>query len=141
MKWEILCSFAINIGEMERLITKCVNYSKMRTQFGQPICKYQAVSHKIVNMKIGFESSKALLYQAGQRMLQGKNITTELAISKIVTSENYVQAALDAIQIFGGYGYMHESGIEYFLRNAIGSKIYSGTSEIQRNTIAAMVGL
>ena len=74
-------------------------------------------------------------------MLQGKNITTELAISKIVTSENYVQAALDAIQIFGGYGYMHESGIEYFLRNAIGSKIYSGTSEIQRNTIAAMVGL
>ncbi|MGD9210167.1 MAG: acyl-CoA dehydrogenase, partial [Desulfobacteraceae bacterium] len=141
MKWEVLCSFAVNIGEMERLIGKCIEYSKMRTQFGQSIGKYQAISHKIVNMKIGLESSRALLYQAGQKMLQGKNITTDIALAKIVTSESYVQTALDAIQVFGAYGYMHESGIEHFLRNAVAGKIYSGTSEIQRNTVATMMGL
>lgn len=141
MKWEVLCSFAVNIGEMERLISKCVEYSKMRNQFGEPIAKYQAISHKIANMKIGLESSRALLYQAGQRVLQGKNTTTDIAIAKVVTSESFVQTAMDAIQIFGAYGYMHETGIEHYLRNAIGGKIYSGTNEIQRNTIASMLAL
>ncbi len=141
MKWEVLCSFAVTIGEMERLVAKCCEYSKMRTQFGQAIAKYQAVSHKIANMKISLESSRALLYQAGKKFLEGKNTTVDIAIAKIVVSESFVQTALDAIQIFGAYGYMHETGIEQYLRNAIGGKIYSGTSEIQRNTIASMIGL
>lgn len=141
MKWEILCSFAVTLGEMERLISLCIHYCKIRKQFNQPISMFQAISHKIANMKIGLESSQALLYQAGQRMAQGKNTSSHIAIAKVVTSESYVNMAQEAIQIFGAYGYMHETGIEQYLRNAIGSKIYSGTVEIQRNTIASMLGL
>lgn len=141
MKWEVLCSFAIHIGEMERLISKCIEYSKLRMQFGKAISKFQAISHKIADMKIGLESSRALLYRAAEKMLHGKNTTLDIAIAKVISSEKYVESAMDAIQIFGAYGYMHESGIEQYLRNAIGSKIYSGTSEIQRNTIASMMGL
>lgn len=141
MKWEVLCSFVINVGEMEQLLTKCIAYSKSRKQYGEPICKYQAISHKIANMKIALEISRTMLYKAALAFQRGKNVTTDLAIAKIVTSENFVQSALDALQIFGGHGYMEESGIEKYVRNSVASKIYSGTSEIQRNTIASMLGL
>ncbi len=141
MKWEVLCSFVINIGEMEHLLAKCIEYSKSRKQYGEPICKFQAISHKIADMKIAVEVSRSMLYKAALAFHQGNNITTDLAIAKVVTSENYVKTSLDALQIFGGHGYMQESGIEKYVRNSVASKIYSGTSEIQRNTIASMLGL
>ena len=141
MKWEVLCSFVINVGEMQHLLTKCIEYSKSRKQYGEPICKFQAISHKIADMKIALEVSRSMLYKAAIGFQQGSNITTDLAIAKVVTSENYVKSSLDALQIFGGHGYMQESGIEKYVRNSVASKIYSGTSEIQRNTIASMLGL
>ncbi|MCY7296473.1 acyl-CoA dehydrogenase family protein [Alteromonas sp. a30] len=141
MKWEILISFVINVGEMESLLQKTIAYSKHRKQYGEPICKYQAVSHKIANMKIGLETSRAMLYKAGSDMHRKVNSTTSLAMAKVVTSEAFVAASLDAQQIFGGYGYMKEAGIEKYLRNSVASKIYSGSSEVQRNTIASMLGL
>ena len=82
-----------------------------------------------------------MLYKAAIAFQEGSNITTDLAIAKVVTSENFVKCSLDALQIFGGHGYMQESGIEKYVRNSVASKIYSGTSEIQRNTIASMLGL
>jgi alkylation response protein AidB-like acyl-CoA dehydrogenase len=141
MKWEILCSFAVNIGEMEYLLNRCIEYSKIRRQFNSPISKFQAISHKIAEMKIGLESSRALLYRAGLAFSQGKNPSVDVAIAKVVTSESFVKIAQEAIQIFGAYGYMEETGIEKYLRDAIASKIYSGSSEIQKNTIASMIGL
>jgi alkylation response protein AidB-like acyl-CoA dehydrogenase len=141
MKWEVLCSFIINVGEMEQLLSRCIEYSKARKQYGEPICKYQAVSHKIADMKISLETAKAMLYKAAFGFQKGTNITVDLAIAKVVTSENFVKSALDALQIFGGHGYMEETGIEKYVRNSVASKIYSGTSEIQRNTIASMLGL
>ena len=141
MKWEVLCSFIINVGEMEQLLFRCIEYSKTRKQYGEPICKYQAVSHKIADMKISLETAKAMLYKAAFGFQKGTNITVDLAIAKVVTSENFVKSALDALQIFGGHGYMEETGIEKYVRNSVASKIYSGTSEIQRNTIASMLGL
>jgi L-prolyl-PCP dehydrogenase len=141
MKWEVLCSFILNVGEMEHLLSKCIVYSKSRKQYGKSICKFQSISHKIADMKIRLETSRSMLYKAGYTFQQGKNSTVDISIAKVVTSENFVQNSLDAIQIFGGYGYMQESGIEKYLRNSVASKIYSGTSEIQRNTIASMLGL
>ncbi|BFM17469.1 acyl-CoA dehydrogenase AcdA [Maricurvus nonylphenolicus] len=141
MNWEILLSFIINVGEMQGLLDKCIEYSKTRSQYGQPIGKYQAISHKIADMKIGLETSRTMLYKAGYGFQHGRNITTDLSIAKVVTSETFVKSALDAIQIFGGNGYMQETGIEKYLRNSVASKIYSGTSEVQRNTIASMLGL
>lgn len=141
MKWEILCSFAINIGEMEKQLEKCIEYSRTRKQFGQPISKYQSIAHKIVDMKIRLETSRELLYKAGACFGQGANAGMEIAIAKVVTSESYVQSSLDAIQIFGAYGYMKEYLIEKDLRNAVAGKIYSGSSEIQRNMIGSYLGL
>lgn len=141
MKWEILISFVINVGEMETMLNKTIAYSKHRKQYGQPICKYQAVSHKISDMKIGLETSRMMLYKAGSDFHRKVNSTTSLAMAKVVVSEAYVANSLNCQQIFGGYGYMKEAGIEKYLRNSVASKIYSGSSEIQRNTIASMLGL
>ena len=92
-------------------------------------------------MKIGVATSRAWLYRAASRIQRKENATIDLAIAKLVTSESNVASALNAIQIFGGKGYMVEHGIEKDLRNAVAGTIYSGTSEIQRNRIARMLGL
>jgi alkylation response protein AidB-like acyl-CoA dehydrogenase len=141
MRWEILCSFVINAGEMQRRVDACVRYAQTRSQFGQPIGSYQAVSHKIVDMATGVETSRRWLYETARRMTAGDNVTRDIAMAKLVTSEANVASALAAVQIFGGNGYMAEYGIESQLRNAVAGTIYSGTSETQRNRIAALLGL
>ncbi|MFE7842138.1 acyl-CoA dehydrogenase family protein [Streptomyces sp. NPDC057474] len=141
MRWEILCSFVINAGEMSDRVGRCVEYARTREQFGQPIGSYQAVSHKIVDMATGVETSRRWLYDTAERMTAGENVTRDIAMAKLVTSEANVASALSAVQIFGGNGYMAEYGIEKELRNAVAGTIYSGTSETQRNRIAALLGL
>ncbi|MET9887860.1 acyl-CoA dehydrogenase family protein [Streptomyces sp. NPDC006430] len=141
MRWEILCSFVINAGEMRDRVTRCVEYARNRTQFGQPIGSYQAVSHKIVDMEVGVETARHWLYGTAEKMAAGENVTCDIAMAKLVTSEANVASALSAVQIFGGNGYMAEYGIEKELRNAVAGTIYSGTSEIQRNRIASLLGL
>lgn len=141
MKWEILCSFVINSGEMRHRLERCIDYAKTRTQFGQPIGSFQSIAHKIVDMKIGVESARKWLYSTAERFVRNENVTADIAISKLLTSERNVASAMSAVQIFGGNGYMAEYGLEKDLRNAVAGTIYSGTSEIQRNRIAAMLGL
>ena len=141
MKWEILLSFVINVGEMQHRLERCVQYAKQRRQFGHPIGSYQAVSHKLVEMKIGVETSRMWLYRAAERFAAKQDAVSDVAIAKLVTSEAHLASALAAVQIFGGAGYMAETGVEKELRDAVGSTIYSGTSDIQRNRIAAMLGL
>lgn len=141
MRWEILCSFIINAGEMRDRVNRCVEYAKNRTQFGQPIGSYQAVSHKIVDMEIGVESARQWLYGTAEKMAAGENVSRDIAMAKLVTSEANLASALSAVQIFGGNGYMAEYGIEKELRNSVAGTIYSGTSEIQRNRLAALLGL
>lgn len=141
MKWEILCSFAVSLGEMRHRLDRCVTYARQRTQFGRPIGDYQAVSHKIADMKIGVETTAKWLYDTGLRMSRGENVTVDLAITKLVASEANLASALAAVQIHGGNGYMAEYGVEKGLRDAVAGTIYSGTSEIQRNRISSMLGL
>ena len=141
MRWEILCSFVINAGEMKSRLDACVQYATTRTQFGQAIGTYQAVSHKIVDMATDVETSRRWLYETARRMSAGENVTRDIAMAKLVTSEANVASALAAVQIFGGNGYLAEYGIESQLRNAVAGTIYSGTSETQRNRIAALLGL
>jgi alkylation response protein AidB-like acyl-CoA dehydrogenase len=141
MKWEILCSFVINVGEMQHRLERCVDYARTRSQFGQKIGAYQSVSNKVVDMKIGVETSRMWLYDTAEKLGRNENVTEDIAICKLVTSENNVNSALAAVQIFGGYGYTAEFGLEKDLRNAVAGTIYSGTSEIQRQRIAKMIGL
>jgi len=92
-------------------------------------------------MKIRLETSRALLYRAGWLKSKGRSIFLEAAMAKLHISESWVQTAQDAIQVHGGYGYMAEYEMERELRDAISSKLYSGTSEIQRLIIAPLLGL
>jgi alkylation response protein AidB-like acyl-CoA dehydrogenase len=141
MTWERSCILSSAVGAMERLLETCIAYAKERKQFGQPIGKFQLVFSKIVDMKMRLESSRALLYKAAWLRSRGKSIFMEAALAKLHISEAYVRCAEDAIQIHGGYGYMKDYEVERELRDAIGSKLYSGTSEIQRAIIAPLLGL
>lgn len=141
MKWEILCSFGINLGEMQRRLEQCIEYARTRKQFGTNIGAFQAISHKLADMKIKHETARMWAYRTAEKFRNGQNISLDLATTKILVSESNVDSALDAIQIFGGYGYMTEYGLERSLRDAVAGKIYSGTSEMQRNRIASLIGL
>jgi len=141
MDWERCCLFATQLGVMEYQVETCVKYAKERPQFGKPIGKYQSISHKIADMKMRIELGSLILYKVAWMKAQGKKAPIESAIAKVYVSESYVKSSLDAIQIHGGYGYMTEFGLEKDLRDSIAGKIYSGTSEIQRNIIASWLGL
>jgi alkylation response protein AidB-like acyl-CoA dehydrogenase len=126
---------------MERQLEMCVEYAKTRRQFNRPIGKFQSVANKLVDMKVRMETSRLLLYKVGWLKNGGEDAVMDAAVAKLHLSECWVASCLDAIQIHGGYGYMTEYEIERELRDAIGSRLYSGTNEIQRNLIAAMLGV
>ncbi len=141
MGWERSCILASDVGAMERQLETCVDYAKTRHQFDKPIGNFQLISSKIADMKVRLETSKLLLYRAAWAQATGGDNGLEAAIAKLHISEAAVQSALDAIQIHGGYGYMREFEVERALRDSIGGKLYSGTSEIQRLIIARHLGL
>jgi alkylation response protein AidB-like acyl-CoA dehydrogenase len=141
MEWERSCILASTVGTMQRQLERCIEYAREREQFGQSIGTFQAVSHKIVDMKLRVETARCLLYRLGWLMSQRKATPLDSALVKLYLSESSVSTGLDAIQVHGGYGYMVEYELERELRDAIGSRIYSGTSEIQRNVAAAFLGI
>lgn len=141
MEWERSCLFATHLGAMEWVMEECVRYAGERRQFGAPIGKNQSVSHKIADMKVRAELSRLILYKVAAMKGKGKRAPVESAIAKLFISEGYAATCLDALQIHGAYGYSTEFDIEKNLRDSIAGKIYSGTSEIQRNIIASFLGL
>lgn len=141
MDWERVCLFASHIGTMERLLEQSIQYARTRTQFGKAIGKYQAIAHKIADMKVNLEAARLLTYRSASRLDRTRTVAMDAAMTKLFVSESLVRAALDTVQIFGGYGYSTEYEVERALRDAIGSTIYSGTSEMQRNIIARWLSL
>ncbi len=141
MEWERACILASCVGTMERQLEQCIAHARSRRQFGKPIGSFQSVSNRIAEMKVRVETGRLLLYKIGWLMKEGKKALMEAAMAKLYISECFVQSCLDAVQIHGGYGYTTEYEHERMLRDAVGGRIYSGTSEIQRNIIARMLGL
>jgi len=141
MDWERTLLVASHVGAIERLLETSVTYSRTRSQFGQSIGKFQAVAHKIADMKVQLEAARLLTYRAAWRLDHMRNSSMDASIAKLFVSESLVKAAVDAVQIHGGYGFMVEYEVERALRDAIGGTIYSGTSEMQRNIIARWLGL
>ena len=141
MEWERSCLFACQVGSMERILNDCVQYSKDRIQFGRPIGKNQSIANKIADMKVRLELAKLVIHYIGWLKTQNKRILLESSIAKLFVSESIKTAALEAVQIHGGYGYMSEFGLERELRDSVASTIYSGTSEIQREIIARLLGV
>lgn len=141
MTWERSCILASAVGAMQRQLEACTQYARARRQFGRPIGKFQAVADKVAEMYLRVEAARLLVYQAAWLGQQGRPALAEAAAAKLFTSEAWVASSLDAIQVHGAYGYMKESGVERDLRDAVASRIYSGTSEIQRVILARMLGL
>jgi alkylation response protein AidB-like acyl-CoA dehydrogenase len=141
MNWEILCIFTMMVGEMQQRMEQCIAHVKKRTAFGAPIASNQYVAGRIVDQKIGIETSRKHLYDAARRFAKGRTVTSEISMAKLVTSEANLASALSAVQLFGGRGYMREYGMEKGLRDAVGAPIYSGTNEMQRVRIASLLGL
>jgi alkylation response protein AidB-like acyl-CoA dehydrogenase len=141
MDWERTCLFASHIGLMERLLKRSIQHARTRTQFGQPIGKFQAISHRLADMKTQLEAARLLTYRAAWMLDRSKTVSLDASMAKLFVSETLVKTALDTMQIFGGYGYMAEFEIERAVRDALPSTIYSGTSEMQRNIIARWIGL
>jgi alkylation response protein AidB-like acyl-CoA dehydrogenase len=140
MQWERAMILAPFIGTMQRQLEDCINYANQRYQFGKQLAAFQSISSKIVDMKIRLDVARMLLYKAAWSF-DNDNPAIPSSIAKIWISESAVQSFMDAIQIFGGYGYTTDFEIERNLRDAIGTKLYSGTTEMQKMLIANEIGL
>lgn len=136
MEWERGAILASALGTMRRQLERCIAHVRTRKQFGKPIGKNQSVANKVVDMALRLETCRPLVYRIGWLKAQGKDATVESAMAKLHVSDCFVKNSLDAVQLFGAAGYVAENGIERDLRDSIGSTIYSGTNEIQRNVIA-----
>ena len=141
MIWERACLFAYYVGAMDRVLARCVEHARERKQFKHAIGSFQSISNRIVDMKLRLEASRLLLYRAGELHRAGKRCDEAVALSKLYISEAAVQTGLDAIQIFGGLGVTPDSGVDALLRDAVPSRIFSGTSELQRTIVARTLGL
>ena len=141
MEWERGAILAAALGTMRRQLERCIKHARERRQFGQAIGKFQAVAHRIVDMKLRLETCRPLVYKIGALKAAGEDATLASALAKLHVSECFVQNSLDAVRLFGASGIAAENGVERDLRDSVGSLIYSGTNEIQKNIIAKKLGL
>lgn len=132
---------ALSVGIAQACLDESLAYATNRRQFGQPIGKFQAIQHKLADMATGVESARLLTYKAAWLKDTGRPFTKEASMAKLFASEAANRAATQAVQIFGGYGYMQDYPVERYFRDAKLMEIGEGTSEIQRLVIARQLGL
>lgn len=130
---------ARNLGSMQKLLELSVRYAQERVQFGKPIGSFQAVQHLLADIAVDVESTRSFTYRVAWMVDQGMKVIKEAAMVKYFAAEAYCRVADKALQVFGGMGYMKELPIERYYRDARITKIYEGTSEIQKNIIAAQL--
>lgn len=126
---------AAAVGLQRRALEESVKYAREREAFGQPIYQHQAIGHKIADMAINYEASRLLTWQAAWQVDSGIANPKVPAYAKAFAADMATKAAVDAVQVFGGYGFMKEYPVEKLLRDVKIFQIYEGTSEIQRNII------
>lgn len=141
MAWERNCLFAAYVGLMERQLERTIAHVTQRKQFGKRLSENQGVAFRVADMKYRLEAARLLLYRACWLRDQGESAVVDVCLAKLGVSEAAVQSGLDAIQLHGGNGVMEEYGVERMLRDAIPSRIFSGTSEMMRGIIARELGL
>lgn len=141
MMWERACLFAAYLGMMDDQLDRCVAHARARQQFNRPIARFQSVSHRLAEMKRRLEASRLLLYRACWLIDQQDHGQSAAALAKLSVSEAAVANSLDAVQIFGAAGYTAAGDVERYVRDSVPARLFSGTSEIQRDIIAKGLGL
>ncbi len=139
--YERLCLSAARTGAATAAFDYALDYAKNREQFGRPIGKFQAIAHKLADMKVMLDLSRMLTYRFAWLLDQGKATRHDAAVLKLYTSESYKAVSDMGLQILGGYGYCMEYPMQRFFRDSRLAVIGAGTSEIQRNIIARGLGL
>ncbi len=130
---------ARNLGSCQKLLDMSMNYVQERIQFGVPIIEHQAVAHMVAEMAVDIEALRSFTYRIAWMVDEKMPIIKEAAMLKLYGSEVYNRVADKAVQVHGGIGYISEYPIERFYRDARISRLYEGTSEIQKNIIAAQL--
>lgn len=130
---------ARNLGSCQKLLELSIKYAHEREQFGKPIFEQQIIQHYLAEMALDVETLRSVTYRVAWMVDQGLNVIKEAAMAKLLGSEIYNRIADKAVQIHGGIGYIKEYPIERYYRDARITKIYEGTSEIQKNIIAAQL--
>ena len=124
------------LGIAEAALEAATDYAKERRQFGKPIASHQGVGFKLADMATAVEAAKLLIYRAAQLRQHGKKCGKEASMAKLFASKTAVDVTIEAIQVFGGYGYTEDYPVERYFRDAKVTEIYEGTSEIQRLVIS-----
>ncbi|HEY4221197.1 MAG TPA: acyl-CoA dehydrogenase family protein, partial [Myxococcota bacterium] len=127
------------LGIAQAALDAAVDYAKERKAFGEPISKLQAIQFKIADMAMRIEGARLLTWRAATLKDSGQKFTKEAAMAKLAASETATFVAHQAIQVFGGNGYVTEYPVERHYRDARITEIYEGTSEVQRLVIAGQV--
>ena len=127
---------AVSIGISQRALDECKRYALERQQFGQPIANFQAIQFMLADMAIDLEAMRLLAYKAAWEIDQGGGSSILSSYAKAFGADHAMQIATNAVQIFGGYGYMKEYPVEKLMRDAKLAQIYEGTSQVQRMVIA-----
>ncbi|GAM13345.1 acyl-CoA dehydrogenase family protein [Mesobacillus selenatarsenatis] len=130
---------ARNLGSSQKLLDMSVAYAKARIQFDKPIIKHQAVSHMLAEMAVEIEALRSFTYRVAWMVDSGQKVIKEAAMLKLYGSEVYNRVADKAVQVHGGLGYISDYPVERYFRDARITRIYEGTSEIQKNIIAAQL--
>ncbi len=123
------------VGVARRALEESIKYAKERETFGQPIWQHQAIGHKIADMAINVEAARLLVWQAAWMVDHGASNPKSAAYAKAFAADMAMKTTVDAVQVFGGYGFMKEYPVEKLMRDVKVFQIYEGTSEIQRNII------
>jgi alkylation response protein AidB-like acyl-CoA dehydrogenase len=134
-------SSAGNVGAAQGVIDLALQYAKDRKQFGRPIGANQVIAHMLADMETEVEAARTLMWRAAWMVSSGQDALREITMAKLFTSETYVKVANQAMQILGAMGYTEEFDMARHYRDARASTIAAGTSQIQRNLIANLMGL
>ncbi|WP_336989835.1 acyl-CoA dehydrogenase [Bacillus infantis] len=124
------------LGIAEAALEAAVAYSKERSQFGKPISHQQGIGFKLADMAVNVEASRLLVYQAAMMRQNGERCGMQASMAKLFASKTAVETSIEAVQVFGGYGYTEDYPVERYFRDSKITEIYEGTSEIQRIVIS-----
>ncbi len=130
---------AAALGVAQRALEEAIAYSKTREQFGQPICNNQGLRFMLADMEIKTEAARCLVYHVAELMDRKEKITMNGSIAKCFATDAAMQVTIDAVQIFGGYGYTKEYPVEKLMRDAKIFQIVEGTNQIQRVVISGQL--
>lgn len=140
VEWDRSALLAPFVGGMTYVLQKCVRYAKERYQFGRPIAQFQAIKHKLADIKIFIEAARTLCYRIAWCKDQGRPLNhLAAAVAKLFVGDWGLGPANDAMVLFGGYGYCHEYEVERYFRDSRLAPIGGGTSEIQKKIISKLI--